>query len=48
MTAFKKLLKRVRANSRVLVATLSALLVVAGFFLLTQEATRETNSRKSP
>ena len=48
MTALKKLIKRVRANSRVPVAMLSVLLVVAGFVLLAQEATRETNARKSP
>jgi hypothetical protein len=48
MTAFKKLLRRARANSRVPIAVLSVLLVMAGFVLLTQEATRETNARKSP
>ena len=48
MTVLKKLLKRMRANSRVPVAALSVLLVVAGFALLAQEATRETNARKSP
>jgi cell division protease FtsH len=48
MTALKKILKRVRANSRVHIAVLSVLLVVAGFVLLAQEATREANSRKSP
>jgi len=48
MNALKKLLKRMRANSRVPVAVLSVVLVVGGFALLVQEATRETNARKSP
>ena len=48
MTALHKFIKRVRANSRVPVAVLSVLLVIGGFALLTQEATRESNSRKSP
>src|ERR1700712_1302049 len=48
MTAFKKFIKRLRANSRVPVAVLSVMLVVAGFLLLAQEATRESNARKSP
>ena len=48
MTALQKFIKRVRANSRIPVALLSVMLVVAGFALLTQEATRETNARKSP
>ncbi|HEY8976573.1 MAG TPA: AAA family ATPase, partial [Burkholderiaceae bacterium] len=48
MNALKKLVKRLRANSRVPVAVLSVLLVAGGFVLLAQEATRETNARKSP
>jgi cell division protease FtsH len=48
MTALKKLLQRARVNSRACVAVLSVMLVVSGFLLLTQEATRETNARKSP
>src|SRR5438067_11322710 len=48
MTAFQKLVKRVRANSRVCIAVVSVLLVVGGFVLLSQEATRETDARKSP
>jgi len=48
MNALKKLLKRMRAKSRVPVAVLSVLLVVTGVALLAQEATRETNARKSP
>ena len=48
MTALKKLLKRLRANSRVSVAVMSVVLVIGGFALLVQEATRETNARKSP
>jgi cell division protease FtsH len=47
MTALKKLLKRARANSRVSVAVLCAILFVAGLVLLSQEAQRETNARKS-
>ena len=47
MTALRKLLRRARANARVPVVLLSVLLVVAGFLLLTQEATREANARKS-
>ena len=48
MNALKKLFKRLRANPRVPVAVLSLMLVVVGFVLLAQEATRETNARKSP
>ncbi|MEP6504482.1 MAG: AAA family ATPase, partial [Betaproteobacteria bacterium] len=47
MNALNKLLQRARTNPRVPVAVLCALLVVAGFVLLRQEAQRETNARKS-
>ena len=47
MTALQKLLKRARANSRVLFASISVLLVVAGLALLNHEATREAGARKN-
>ncbi|MET0383480.1 MAG: AAA family ATPase [Burkholderiaceae bacterium] len=48
MTSAKKLLQRARANPRIPIAFLAAALAVAGFLLLSQEAAREADDRKSP
>ena len=47
MTSATTFLKRARANPRVPIAILAALMVVATFFLLSREAVREANERKS-
>ena len=47
MTSPSKLLKRARNNPRVPIAILVLLAIVAGLFLLNQEALRESNERKS-
>jgi cell division protease FtsH len=48
MTAFKKLLKRARANPRAAIALFAIAVVIAGLVLLGIEARREGDARKSP
>lgn len=48
MKTFRKLLKRARANPRVLVAVLLAVSLVGGLVALNQRATHESDARKSP
>ncbi len=48
MKTFRKLIKRARANPRVLVAGLLAASLVGGLVALNQRATQESDARKSP
>lgn len=48
MKTLRKLIKRARANPRVLVAGLLAVSLVGGLVALNQHATRESDARKSP
>jgi len=48
MNVLKKLLRRLRAKSPLPVVVLSVTLLAAGVTLLAQEATRESDARKSP
>ena len=48
MTSYKKLLKRTRAQPRVFIAGLAALLLLAGLLALYGQALQESNARKTP